>query len=194
MIKYLIVTELFVVILTFLVVSCNQLIPTEMKLDVDYNLLGVREKDARLGVSYEVPQAFTKLSAADVPEHYKQLLSQRADGLTGNSMYTDTLTGLLMSLSEIDKGKWEEYENLLEQAPASPLAMEWNFVNATEFRYNTFQVQQWLLQDYEWINFRFLFRKGTSFFQVDYFIPTPHFNQETDRLITSCVGSFNAQN
>ena len=192
MIKYLIVTELFAILITFLVTSCNQLIPAEMQLEVDFSMLGIHEKFPDLGISYDIPRGFSKVSENNA-EDYQQLLNQKADGLIANRMYTDTITGSVMSLSEIGKSKWDEYERFLAKASNSPLALEWNFVNATEFSYNTFHVQQWLLQDYEWINFRLLFRKDPSFFQVDYFIPTLHFNPETDRLITSSIGSFNTQ-
>ncbi len=192
MIKYLIVTEVFAMLITFLVASCNQLIAPEMQMEVDKNLLGVQENYPDWDISYNVPQGFSKLSSDSRTEAYRQFLNQKADGLAANKIYADTITGAVMSLSEIGKSKWEEYEGFMAKASSSPLALEWNFVNAVEYKYNTFCVQQWLLQDYEWINFRLLFRKDPSFFQVDYFIPTLHFNPETDRLITSSIGSFNA--
>lgn len=173
-----------------ILLACNLLQSPEMKFDVNDNLLGLQEKNPALKVNYHVPLGFSKLSEDSLPEGYQNIPGQHEESITINTIYEDTTTGSFMILSEVSKEEWEQYHDFIENATASPLALEWNYVNATAFTYNKFDVQQWLLQDLEWVNFRLIFNKNASFFQVDYLIPTLKYDQEIARVIESSIGSF----
>ena len=173
-----------------ILLACNLLQSPEMKFDVHHNLLGLYEKNPVLKVNYHVPVGFSKLSDATFSDHNKNILGQKEEGIAISAVYQDTTTGSLMILSRVSEDQWEQYHDFVDNTLASPLALEWNYVNATTFTYNKFDVQQWLLQDLEWVNFRLLFNKNASFFQVDYLIPTLKYDQEIARVIESSIGSF----
>ena len=183
--RMLIVTAFLTILL-----ACNLLQTPEMKFDVNHTLLGLHEKNPALKVNYHVPAGFSKLSDTTFPDRNKNIPSQKEEGITISAVYQDTTTGALMILSQVNEDQWEQYHGFVDNTSASPLALEWNHVNATTFTYNKFDVQQWLLQDLEWVNFKLLFNKNASFFQVDYFVPTLKYDKEIARIIESSIGSF----
>jgi hypothetical protein len=183
--KTLMVTGFLTVLL-----ACNLLQSPEMKFEIDHHLLGMHEKIPALKVSYHVPAGFSKLADTAFSKHNKNILSRKEKDISISAVYQDTTTGALMILSRVSEDQWEQYHEFVDNTPASPLALEWNHVNATTFTYHQFDVQQWLLQDLEWVNFRLLFNKNSSFFQVDYLIPTLKYDKEIARIIESSIGSF----
>lgn len=181
---------LTVIVLLTVLFACNLLQSPEMKFDVNDNLLGLHEKNPVLNINYQVPVGYAKLSEASLPELHHNIPGQDKESTTICAIYKDALTGSWMIISRVNEGKWEQYSDFVDNTPASPLALEWNYVNATTFTYNKFDVQQWLLQDFEWVNFKLLFNRDNAFFQVDYFIPTLKYDREVASVIESSIGSF----
>lgn len=173
-----------------ILLACNLLQNPEMEFRINSNLLGLHEQNTGLKIDYQVPFGFTKVSETSFPQHYQNMLGQHGENIIISAIYQDTTSASFMILSKVSEKRWMQYNDYTDNTLASPLTLEWNYVNATTFKYNKFDVQQWLLQDIEWVNFRLLFNKNNSFFQVDYLIPTVKYDQEVARIIESSIGSF----
>ncbi len=168
--------------------GCKTSTKSVMKFEINPDLLGSTKNDTVLWISYAAPAEFAP-SAEE--ESIKQQGEMRNEGVKILTVYQDNRSQAFMIVSSLTENLWHEFKNQVDKPQKGMSSNVWQTMNATAFEYNTFSVQQWLLQNTSWINFKLMYQsKNKNYFQVDYLIPVAFYDEHIAKAIESSIGSF----
>ncbi len=174
-----------------LISGCNPSAQQVMQFQVNPSLIGEREQNHILGISYAAPASFTRFSEEQTRKIQQSGMQQQQEGVEILSVYQDERTQAFMILSEIDKQHWQQLRKQMDAPQADEITKVWQEVKATTYEYNDFKVQQWLMQNEDWIDFKLMYEAGENrYFQVDYLVPTAFYDEIFAKTIESSIGSF----
>lgn len=180
---------LLVLMLLCIIVACKRNMSESMQFQVNPKLLGTHQQDTVLGIQYASPLGFST-------SHQELAIRQGAMHNAGEevevrAVYQDESTQAYMILSAISQNRWDQLATSASQEEFS--SEVWTNMHSTAYNYKDFEVQQWLLQNTEWVNFKLIFRtKEDRFFQLDYLLPSSMYNEQTAKAVESSIGSFNS--
>ncbi|MEK6482079.1 hypothetical protein WJR50_31350 [Catalinimonas sp. 4WD22] len=168
-------------------VACKRNMSESMEFQVNPKLLGQHQQDTVLGIRYASPLGFTS-------SHQELAIRQGAMQNAGEevevrAVYQDENAQAYMILSAVTQNRWDQLSTSVSQNELNSEA--WTNMHSTTYNYKDFEVQQWLLQNAEWVNFKLIFKtKESRFFQLDYLLPSSIYNEQTAKTIESSIGSF----
>ncbi|WPP48864.1 hypothetical protein [Catalinimonas niigatensis] len=169
--------------------GCKSNVPEAMQFQVNPDLLGARQRDTLLEVTYASPIGF--MTSTNEQAIRQGAMSQADEGVEIRAVYQNDASQAFMVISAITEERWEQLSSSSGQEAFSSAV--WTNMNAAAYGYKNFDVRQWLLQNQEWINFKLIFKtEKDRFFQLDYLLPSSEYNEQTAKAVESSIGSFNS--
>lgn len=177
----------YLLLLLILGAGCKSNVPESMQFQVNPELLGTRQRDTLLQITYASPIGF--MTSTNEQAIRQGAMSHADEGVEIRTVYQDDASQGFMVISAITEERWEQLSSQSEQEPFS--SEVWTNMNSAAYSYKDFDVRQWLLQNQEWINFKLIFRtEKERFFQLDYLLPTAQYNEQVAKAVESSIGSF----
>lgn len=169
--------------------GCKSNVPETMQFQVNPDLLGARQRDTLLQVTYASPLGF--MTSTNEQAIRQGAMSQSDEGVEIRAVYQNDASQAFMVVSAITEERWEQLSSSSEKEPFS--SSVWTNMSAAAYGYKNFDVRQWLLRNQEWINFKLIFKtEKDRFFQLDYLLPSSEYNEQTAKAVESSIGSFNS--
>lgn len=168
-------------------VACKRNMSESMEFQVNPKLLGDLQKDTVLGILYASPLGFS--SSQQALAIRQGAMQNAGEDVEVRAVYQDENAQAYMILSGISQNRWHQLTSSKTQEELN--SEVWTNKHSTAYHYKDFEVQQWLLQNAEWVNFKLIFKtKEDRFFQLDYLLPSSMYNEQTAKAVESSIGSF----
>ena len=171
--------------------SSTQSIPQmEFKLNPEFLEASVI-RDASFKVQYQVPKDWALVDT--LSEAVLEQVSSKIDqyDLKIKQVYFNGSLGCFLIVSDLSDFKLEEGEQLQLKVEATLEASKrWSAPQYTQFQYNDFIVDQFLLQDGSLVNFKLIFYQDRPQpFQFDYILSRENYDRNLAQAVESSIGS-----
>lgn len=190
-------TLLISVFILFFFSSCSKQEPNnnrdQMFFNIDRNLIQKEIVFSDIGIKIAPPKSWVLLDSMEIPKINVRTdnLSppMSADSLVARAIYSDTLTKSIMVISRLVIQKGYEtlvktYDTLMQRHYDSFTSQKANFKKGKIF------ITQYLIQNQQIVNFRFLgYTLTKSIFQIDFIIPKKMYSKEIAKTVESSLGT-----
>lgn len=164
----------------------------QMFFNVDTNLIQKEVAFADIGIKIAPPKSWTLLDSTKIPKidtRSENAPPISADSLVVRAIYSDTLTKSTMLVSKIITQKG--FEVLLSKYDTVVGKYYDSFTSQkANFRKGNISITQYLLQNRQIVNFRFLgYTSAKTIFQIDFIIPKKIYSKEIAKTVESSLGT-----
>jgi hypothetical protein len=161
----------------------------KMEFNINESLLGEQQIDSLLEIQFTPPKNWVNLHAKI--EEINTLINGE-EHIKVRNIYQDSLTGASLVVSDITNLNDSILNNIIANYETA-LNPNGNFhdIQKGEFVYNSFLVNQFVMQDPMTVVFKLLYLKGgKKRFQIDYILPRESY-MENIQALESSIGSVN---
>ncbi len=184
------------VCILFLSLACSKQEPRDnreqMFFNVDTSLIQEEVVFSDIGIKIAAPKSWVLLDSTKIPKINARSANApliSVDSLVARAIYSDTLTKSLMVVSKIITHK--EFEMLVRKYDTAMGKYYDSFTSQkANFKKGNISITQYLLQNQQIVNFRFLgYIPPKSIFQIDFVIPKKIYSKEIAKAVESSLGT-----